>query len=156
MPMQAVTFKRHRFPPDVIRLAVWLHFRFTLSFRDVEEMLARRDIDASYETIRCRTPKFGRAFAQNFRRSRPKPTGRWHLDEIVVKIGGRRMWPWRAVDHEGEVLDMLVQKRRNANAALRLLRKLLKKQSFHPGTIVTDEPASHRAACGELGSSDRH
>jgi hypothetical protein len=91
-PMQAVSFKRHRFPPDIIRHAVWLYFRFTLSFRDVEEMLAERGIDASYEAIRCWSVKFGRLFAQNLRRSRPRPTGRWHLDEMVVKINGKRMW----------------------------------------------------------------
>ena len=147
MPMQPVTFKRHRFPPDVIRLAVWLYFRFTLSFRDVEEMLAQRDIEASYETIQCWTRKFGQSFAQNLRRSRSKPTGRWHLDKMVVQIGGKRMWLWRAVDDEGEVLDMLVQKRRNTDAALRLLRKLLKRQGGHPEIVVTDmcfAPACHR------------
>jgi putative transposase len=126
MRMQPVSFKRHRFPPDAIRLAVWLYFRFTLSFRDVEEMLAQRGIEVSYETIRCWTLKFGRVFSRNLRGSRPKPTGRWHLDEMVVKIRGERMWLWRAVDDEGEVLDMLVQKRRHTGAALRLLRKLLK------------------------------
>ena len=154
--MQPVCFKRHRFPADVIRQAVWLYFRFTLSSRDVEEMMAQRGIDASYETVRCWTLKFGRAFAQNLRRSRPKPTGRWHLDEMVVKIGGKRMWLWRAVDDEGEVLDMLVQKRRNTVAALRLLRKLLKHQGIHPETIVTDKLASYRAVFRELGCSGRH
>jgi transposase-like protein len=154
--MQPVSFKRHRFPPDVIGLAVWLYFRFTLSFRDVEEMLAQRGIDASYETVRCWTLKFGRLFAQNLRRSRSKPTGRWHLDEMVVKIGGKRMWLWRAVDDEGEVLDMLVQKRRNTEAALRLLRKLLKHQGSHPEMIVTDGLASYRAATRELCCFDRH
>ena len=96
-----------------IRQAVWLYFRFTLSFRDVEDVLAERGIETSYETIRCWSLKFGRLFAQNLRRSRPRPTGRWHLDEMVVKISGKRMWLWRAVDDEGEVLDVLVQKRRN-------------------------------------------
>src|SRR5450755_31252 len=121
--MQAVSFKRHRFPPDVIRQAVWLYFRFTLSLRDVEEMLAERGIETNYETIRCWALKFGRLFAQNLRRSRPRPTGRWHLDEMVVKISGKRMWLWRAVDDEGEVLDVLVQKRRNTKAAMRLFRE---------------------------------
>ena len=111
--MQAVSFKRHRFPPDIIRLGVWLYFRFTLSFRDVEEMLAERGIDVSNETVRCWSLKFGRLFAQNLRRSRPKPTGRWHLDEMVMKIRGKRLPLWRAVDAEGEFLDMLVQQRRN-------------------------------------------
>jgi putative transposase len=103
--MQPVSFKRHRLPPDVIRLAVWLFFRFTLSFRDVEEMLAQRGIEVSYVTIRCWTMKFGQSFAQNLRRSRAKPTGCWHLDEMVVKISGKRMWLWRAIDDEGQVLD---------------------------------------------------
>ena len=149
--MQAVSFKRHRFPPDVIRQAVWLYFRFTLSFRDVEEMLAERGIETNYETIRCWALKFGRLFAQNLRRSRPKPTGRWHLDEMVVKISGKRMWLWRAVDDEGEVLDMLVQKRRNTKAAMRLFRKLLKNTGVRPETISTDRLASYRAAARELG-----
>ena len=154
--MQPICFIRHRFPPDIIRLAVWLYFRFTLSFRDVEEMLAERGIDVSYETVRCWTMKFGRSFAQNLRRRGTSPSGRWHLDEMVAKIGGKRMWLWRAVDDEGEVLDMLVQKRRNTGAALRLLRKLLKHQRIHPETIVTDKLASYRAAFRELGCSNRH
>jgi transposase-like protein len=120
--MRPVSFKRHRFPAEVIRHAVWLYFRFTLSFRDVEEMLAERGIDVSYETIRYWTLKFGRPFAQNLQHSGPRPTGRWHLDEMVVKINGQRMWLRRAVDDEGTVLDMLVQKRRNTVAAVRLLR----------------------------------
>ena len=154
--MHPVSFKRHRFPPDVIRLAVWLYFRFTLSFRDVEEMMAQRGVEASYETVRCWTLKFGRLFAQNLRRRRATPSGRWHLDEMVVKIRGKRMWLWRAVDDEGEVLDMLVQKRRNKRAALRLLRKLLKNQGIHPEKIVTDKLASYGAATRELGCRDRH
>ena len=154
--MHPVSFKRHRFPPDVIRLAVWLYFRFTLSFRDVEEMMAQRGVEASYETVRCWPLKFGRFFAQNLRRRRTASSGRWHLDEMVVKIGGKRMWLWRAFDDEGEVLDMLVQKRRNKRAALRLLRKLLKNQGIHPEKIVTDKLASYGAATRELGCRDRH
>ena len=154
--MQPISFKRHRFPPDVIRLAVWLYFRFTLSFRDVEEMLAQRGIEVSYETVRCWALKFGQAFAQNLRRSRPKPTGRWHLDEMVVKIRGKHMWLWRVVDDEGEVLDMLVQKRRHTGAALRLPRKLLKRNRIYPESFATDKLASYRAAFRELHCSDRH
>ena len=115
--MNPISFKRHRFPPDVIRYAVWLYFRFTLSFRDAEELLAERGIEVSYETVRCWTIKFGPLIAANLRRRRSPPTGRWHLDEMVVRIGGRRMYLWRAVDDEGEVLDMLVQRRRNKSAA---------------------------------------
>ena len=100
--------------------------------------------------------KFGRLFAQNLRRSRPKPTGRWHLDEMAVKIRGKRMWLWRAVDDEGEVLDVLVQKRRNTKAALRLLRKLLKNQGIHPETFTTDKLASYGAAFRKLGCRERH
>jgi hypothetical protein len=92
--MRPVSFKRHRFPDEVTRHAVWLYFRFTLSVRDVEEMLAERGIDISYETTRYWALKFGRLFAQNLRRSTPRPTGRWHLDEMVVKINGQRMWLW--------------------------------------------------------------
>ena len=154
--MKPISYARHRFPADVIRQAVWLYFRFTLSFRDVEDLLAERGIDVSYETIRCWTWKFGRLFSRNLRRTRSGPTGRWHLDEMVVRIEGQRMYLWRAVDDEGEVLDMLVQKRRNKQAALRLLRKLLKRQGIHPETIVTDGLASYGAATHELGCCDRH
>ena len=136
--MKTVSFARHRLPPDIIRQAVWLYFRFTLSFRDIEDLTAQRGIDLSYVTIRMWTRKFGRLFAHNLRKSRPAPSARWHLDEMVVRIGGERMFLWRAVDDEGEVLDMLVQKRRNEAAALKLLRKLLKNQGFHPEAIVTD------------------
>jgi len=110
----------------------------------------------SREAIRCWVIKFGPLIATNLRRRRLPPTGRWHLDEMVVKIGGRRMYLWRAVDDEGEVLDILVQKRRNKAAALKLLRKLLKSQGVHPETIVTDKLASYRAAARELGLSGRH
>jgi hypothetical protein len=130
--MKPISYKRHRFPADVIRHAVWLYFRFTLSPRDVEALLAERGIEVSYEAIRCWAQKFGTLFARNLRRSRPKPTGRWHLDEMVARIGGRRMFVWRAVDNEGEVLDLLVQRRRHKRAAVRLLRKLLKNQGIHP------------------------
>ena len=145
--MAGISYKRHR---------LWLYFRFTLSLRDVEEMLAERGVEVSYETIRYWALKFGQHFAQNLRRSRPKPTGRWHLDEMVVKIAGKRMWLWRAIDDEGEVLHMLVQKRRNTIAAPRLLRKLLKHRGIHPETIVTDKLASYGAAVRKLGCGHRH
>ena len=121
--MKPVSFARHRYPPDVIRQVVWLYFRFTLSFRDIEDLMAQRGIEVSYETIRMWTRKFGRIFAHNLRKSRLAPSARWHLDEMVVRIGGERMFLWRAVDDEGEVLDRLVQKRRNKAAALKLFRK---------------------------------
>src|SRR5688572_19503346 len=140
--MQPISYARHQFPAEVIQPAVWLDFRFTLSYRDVEELLAERGIEISYETVRRWVLKFGPMFARNLRRLRPKPTGRWHLDEMVVSIQGRRMYLWRAVDSEGEVLDLLVQPRRDTRAALRLMRKLLKKQGYAPDELVT----------GKLGS----
>lgn len=154
--MNALSFKRHRFPPDTIRLAVWLYFRFTTSLRDVEEMLAERGIEVSYETVRCWANKFGSAIAANIRRKRGKADTVWHLDEMVVRINGKRMIMWRAVDKEGEVLDMLVQKRRNKAAALKLLRKLLKNQGYVPDQIVTDGLLSYSAALRDLGGLSRH
>ena len=154
--MRPISFKRHRFPPEAIRHAVWLYFRFTLSIRDVEELMAHRGIVASREAVRCWVNKFGPLIASNLRRRRSPPTGRWHLDEMVVKIAGRRMYLWRAVDDEGEVLDVLVQKRRNKAAALKLLRRLLKNQGVAPETIVTDKLASYGAALQDAGLSGRH
>lgn len=154
--VRPISFKRHRFPPDVIRYAVWLYFRFTLSIRDVEELLAQRGIEVSREAVRCWVIKFGPLIAAKLRRRRSAPTGRWHLDEMVVRIGGRRMYLWRAVDDEGVVLDILVQKRRNKAAALKLLRRLLKNQGIHPETITTDILASYRAAARDLGLTSRH
>jgi len=151
-----LSFKRHRFPPDVIRHAIWLYFRFTLSFRDVEEMLAQRGIDLSYETVRCWTIKFGPQIAMNLRRKRPAPTSRWHLDEMLSTIGGEPVWIWRAVDDEVEVLDLVVQKRRDTAAALTLLKRLLRNQPIEPTAIVTDGLRSYKSALRELGLHERH
>jgi len=140
----------------MIRYAVWLYFRFTLSIRDVEELLAQRRIEVSREAVRCWVIKFGPLIAANLRRHRCSPTSRWHLDEMVVRIGRRRMYLWRAVDAEGEVLDVLVQKRRNKHAALKLLRLLLKNQGIHLETITTDKLGSYRAAARDLGLTSRH
>ena len=139
--MKQISFKRHRFPADVIRHAVWLYFRFSVSFRDVEELLAQRGIDVSYETIRCWTIKFGPLIARRLKRRRPAPSPRWHLDEMVCWIGGRRAYLWRAVDDEGEVLDLVVQRRRDTEAALRLVRRLLYNQPVEPTSITTDGQA---------------
>src|ERR687898_206686 len=154
--MQPISYARHQFPAEIIQLAVWLYLRFTLSYRDVEELLAERGIETSYESVRRWVLKFGPMFARNLRRLRPKPTGRWHLDEMVVSIQGKRMYLWRAVDSEGEVLDLLVQAKRDTKAALRLMRKLLKKQGFAPDELVTDKLGSYGAARRELGLSARH
>ncbi len=144
--MTPISFKRHRFPAEIIRHAIWLYARFTLSFRDVEEILAERGIDVSNETVRRWFLKFGRLIARNLRHSRPRASARWHLDEMAIRIRNRKYWLWRAVDDEGEVLDFLVQRRRCARSARRLLRKLLKKQGFAPKRITTDKLKSYLAA----------
>ena len=105
--MALLCYRRHRFPPEIIQHAIWLYLRFTLSYRDVEELLAERGLDISYETVRRWVLKFGPVIARRLRRRRPRPSDRWHLDEMVVRIAGKRMYLWRAVDDEGEVLDML-------------------------------------------------
>ena len=136
--MAPLCYRRHRFPPEIIQRAIWLYLRFTLSYRDVEELLVERGFDISYETVRSWVLKFGPTIARRLSRRRPRPSDRWHLDEMVVRIAGQRMYLWRAVDHEGEVLHMLVQRRRDCRAALRLMRKLLKKQGFARKLLVTD------------------
>ena len=154
--MQKISYARHRFPPEIIQHAVWLYFRFPLSFRDVEDLLAERGIDISYETVRRWALKFGQAFAQRLRKTRPRASVHWHLDEVFISLNGKRMYLWRAVDGEGEVLDILVQSRRNKKAALKLMRKLLKKQGFVPEAIVTDKLPSYGSALKDLGLSKLH
>jgi hypothetical protein len=105
--MAPLCYRRHRFPPELIQHATWLYLRFTLSYRDVEELLAERGLDFSYETVRRWVLKFGLAIARRLRHRRPRPSDRWHLDQMVVRITGERMYLWRDVDHEGEILDML-------------------------------------------------
>ena len=116
--MVHLSYRRHRLPPPIIQHAIWLYLRFTLSYRDVEELLADRGLQVSYETVRRWVLKFGPVFARRLQRSRPRPSDRWHLDEMVVRIAGKRMYLWRALDHEGEVLDMLVQRWREAPPAM--------------------------------------
>jgi transposase-like protein len=151
-----ISFARHQFPPAIIRHAVWLYVRFTLSYRDVEDMLAERGLDVSYETVRRWVLKFGPLFAQELARRRPRPSSRWHLDEMAVIIAGEQFWLWRAVDDEGEVLDLLVQRRRGKAAAVKLMRKLMKKQGFAPDVLVTDKLRSYGAAKAELKLTARH
>jgi putative transposase len=154
--MSNISYRRHRFPPEIIQHAVWLYFRFPLSYRNVEDLLAERAIDLSYETVRRWALKFGTLYARKLRRLRPRPSGRWHLDEAFVSIGGRRMYLWRAVDDEGEVLDVLVQTKRDKRAALKLMRKLLKKHGVAPEVWITDRLSSYGAALRPLGASRRH
>jgi transposase-like protein len=128
--MDKISYAGYRFPPEVIHQAIWLSLRFTLSFRDLEDLLADRGIAVSYETVRRWVNHFGPMIAACLRKRRPKPHATWHLDEVYLKIDGRMVYLWRAVDAEGEVLDVLVQSKRNKHAALRLMRKLLKKYAF--------------------------
>src|SRR5919201_3113855 len=154
--MPPLSYARHQFPSVLIQHAVWLYLRFTLSYRDVEDLLAERGVEISYETIRRWVRKFGPAFARRLRYSHPKPSRYWHLDEMVARIAGETVYLWRAVDHEGEVLDVLVQRRRDKRAALKLMRKLLKKQGFAPAVVVTGKLRSYGAAFAELGLTARH
>ncbi len=154
--MSSSSYRRHGFPAAVIQQAVWLYFRFPLSLRDVEDMLSQRGIDVSYETVRRWSFKFGLAYARKLRRSHPRADTRWHLDEVFVSINGKNVYLWRAVDCEGEVLDVLVQSRRNKRAALKLMRKLLKSQGFSPDAVMTDKLLSYGAALSELGMRARH
>ena len=146
----------HRFPPELISYTVWLYFRFPLSLRMVEEMLAFRGIEVSHETIRQWGLKFGQEFANIIRRRLPRPGDKWHMDEVVLKIAGRKHYLWRAVDQHGVVLDVLVQSRRDKKAAKRLLRKLLKRQCRAPRVMITDKLGSYGAAKKEIMPGVEH
>jgi len=125
--MKQISYRCHRFPPQIIQHAIWLYCRFTLSFRDVEDLLAERGLEVSYETVRRWVLKFGHRYARRLRRFRPRPDDRWHLDEMFVTIRGRRMYLWRAVDAEGEVLDFVIQSKRNKTAAVNSGAKLVQR-----------------------------
>src|ERR687884_541203 len=150
------SYAGYRLPGEIISYAVWLYFRFPLSLRHVDEILAARGITVSHETVRQWGLKFGQAFANQIRRRLPQAGDKWHLDEVVVKISGVKHWLWRAVDQDGTVLDILVQRRRDKQAAKRLLRKLLKKQYRPPRVMITDKLASYGAAKRELMPGVEH
>ena len=141
------SYRGYRFPPDIISHAVWLYHRFALSFRDVEDVLARRGVDVTYEAIRKWCRRFGPEYAGRLRRRRGRLGDTWHLDEVFVTIQGRQQYLWRAVDEDGDVLDILVQPRRNRHAAVRFFRKLLKTQRHVPRRLITDKLRSYSAAC---------
>src|SRR5918993_3062332 len=155
-PAAKSPYAGYRFPPEIISHAVWLYFRFPLSLRMVEEMLAARGIVVSHETVRQWARKFGQGFANQIRRRLPSPGDKWHLDEVCLMIGGQKHWLWRAVDQDGVVLDVLVQRRRDKQAAKRLLRKLLKKQCRAPRVMITDKLASYGAAKREIMPGVEH
>ena len=150
------SYAGYRFPAEIISHAVWLYFRFPLSLRMVDELLAARGIVVSHETVRQWALKFGQGFANQIRRRLLAVGDKWHLDEVVLTIAGVKHWLWRAVDQNGTVLDILVQSRRDARAAKRLMRKLLKRQCQAPRVVITDKLASYGAAKRAVMPSVEH
>ena len=144
------TYKRHRFPPDIISYSVWLYFRFNLSHRDIEDLLAQRGIIVSYESIRLWCIKFGRIYARRLKRRHQGYGDTFYIDEVFVKINGKQHYLWRAVDQEGEVIDVFLQSRRDGAAAKRFFKRLLRGQGEEPREIVTDKLRSYVVAHREL------
>ena len=150
------SYAGYRFPAEIISHAVWLCFRFPLSLRMVDELLAARGVLVSHETVRQWALKFGQAFANQIRRRLRAASDKWHMDEVVLTIAGVKHWLWRAVDQNGTVLDILVQSRRDKQAAKRLLRKLLKRQCRTPRVMITGKLASYGAAQRAVMPSVEH
>src|SRR6266487_1329006 len=143
-------YHRHRFPSEIISHCVWLYFRFSLSFRDVEELMSSRGVVLSYETVREWCFKFGQTYANGLRRRSPRPGDKWHLDEVFLKNNRRLHYLWRAVDQDGDVFDIMVQSRRDKKAAKKFFRKLLKRLRYVPRVIITDKLRSYSAAKAEV------
>ncbi|MFE2490106.1 IS6 family transposase [Streptomyces mirabilis] len=150
------SYKGHRYPAEIIAHCVWLYHRFPLSFREVEELMLERGVVVSYETVRRWCVKFGQGYAGALRRRRPRPGDKWHVDEVFIKINGELKYLWRAVDQDGNVLDILVQNRRNKAAARRFFRRLMKRTRAVPRVIVTDRLRSYGAAHREVMPSVEH
>ena len=146
MTSRSPSYHGYRFPPEIISHAVWLYHRFCLSFRDAEDLLAQRGVTVTYETIRQWCQRFGPVYARRLRRRRGRMGDTWHLDELFVTIQGCQQYLWRAVDEDGDVIDILVQSRRNRHAAVRFFRKLLKSQGCVPRRLITDKLRSYPAA----------
>ena len=146
MKRDTLSYHGYRFPPDIISHAVWLYHRFGVSFRDVEDLLAQRGITVSYEAIRLWCLTFGSVYARRLKRRQGRLGDIWHMEEVFVTIQGQRRYLWRAVAQDGDVIDILVQSRRDCRAATRFFRKLLKGQERTPGRLVTDKLSSYRAA----------
>jgi putative transposase len=142
LPSAFPRLKGFRFPREIVAYAVWAYHRFALSTADVEDLLAERGIIVSRETVRLWINRFGRHFATCIRRDRPKPNDKWHMDEVVIAIGGEKFWLWRAIDADGDVLDILVQQRRNTKAAKRFFSRLVK-EFGSPRVVVTDKLGSY-------------
>ena len=149
-------YSRHRFPSEIISHAVWLYYRFGISLRNAEDLLAKRGIVVSYETIRRWCGKFGPDYARRLRRRQGRLGDTWFLDEVFVTINGKRHYLWRAVDQDGDVIDILVQSRRNRRAAERFFRKLLRGQRRVPFRLVTDKLNSYGAALRTIMPTVNH
>ena len=147
---QPKLYKRHRFPPEIIQYAVWLYHRFNLSHRDIEDLLAQRGITVSYESIRLWCNNFGSKYAQRLRRKQQGYGDTFYIDEVFVRIRGKQHYLWRAVDQDGEVVDVFLQKRRDGKAAKRFFKRLLKNHKGEPRKIVTDKLRSYGVAHREL------
>jgi putative transposase len=152
----SLSYKEHRYPVEVISYCVWPYHRFPLSFREVEELMLERGIVVSYETVRRWCAKFGQTYAGALRRRQPRPGDKWHLDEVFIKVNGEQKYLWRAVDQNGNVLDILVQNRRDKTAARRFLRRLLKRTGAVPRVLITDKLRSYGAAHREVMPSVEH
>jgi putative transposase len=152
----APSYKGFRFPAEIISHCVWLYHRFSLSFREIEEMMLARGITVSHETIRQWCAKFGQTYANSLRRRRARPGDKWHVDEAFITIAGKTHYLWRAVDQHGNVLDILVTSRRDARAATRFFRKLLKGLKYVPRVLITDQLRSYQAARRRVLRSVEH
>jgi putative transposase len=152
----AALYRGYRFPPEIISYAVWLYLRFSLSLRDVEELLADRGVAVTYETIGQRVRKFGPVFAQDLRRRGGWPGDKMHLDEVALKINGRRHWLWRAVDQHGFVVDILVQSRRDQHAAEAFIRRAVGGWDYTPRVVITDKHASYPPALRRVLPNSEH
>jgi putative transposase len=156
MTPQPAAYHRHRFPAEIITHAVWLYHVFSLSLRDIELILAERGVTVTHESVRRWCLKFGQAFASRLRRRRPRPGDIWHLDEVFIRINGALHYLWRAVDQHGVVLDILVQDRRNATAAKRFFKRLLRGLQYKPRRLITDGLRSYGVAQREVLPDVRH
>ena len=150
MKISTTLYKRHRFPPEIIQYAVWLYHRFSLSHRDVEDLLAERGITVSYESIRLWCNKFGLKYARRLKKKHQGYGDTFFIDEVFVKIDGKQHYLWRAVDQDGEVVDVFLQRRRDGKAAKRFFKRLLKAHRNEPRKIVTDKLGSYGVAHREL------
>lgn len=155
-PAHTERYKNHRFPGEIISHGVWLYYRFSLSYRDVQEILLERGIEVSHEAIGQWCGKFGQDYANQLRRRRPQPGDKWYLDEVFLTINGKRQYLWRAVDQDDNVLDILVQSRRNKKAAKQFFKKLLKGLQYVPRVLITDKLKSYAAAKREVMPGVEH